>query len=543
MFEKILTSLGSRTCLVVIFGANVFYKALAVFAPSIHGHGFDSDEAIIGLMGLRSLEQGELALFFYGQDFGGGLEYLLTVAAFSVLPPSVSVLRIVTLALRLAADCVFYRITCLSFEDRLRRNMALLLFVTMSSYFHGYLARSSGVHLNNLLLGLALVHLFTSSARIFDRPLAKGVAIGLGLWVSDAILIFLIPAVAAGLARHLEQPRRPLQRELPGLAQLLAAATLACGPRLYYLALRPATWTLSYEGGGFSLAQWPRIQEHLSALLSTTLPAYFYDGLVAAGLPWLAAPGVFLICASCLVASLAIAPALVRGPRASSLAAAEGGPRILAAAEGGQRILAALVLMAVFWSSLAALILNGEVYDAGLRYLIPMQPFAAMSLALLLGAPGAYRVGPAAVKTASLVAATLLLAVLGLISTGLLSAQEAEARSRAHAEIIRILEENEVHHGWADYWASYDISFRTREEVKLGSFYVDRIPAYSDAARSATRRAFVFRTAPADSPQDRLILEINERAFERLSRRLEQSDTKTSTTEVGPYRVVIETPK
>jgi len=199
--------------------------------------------------------------------------------------------------------------------------------------------------------------------------------------------------------------------------------------------------------------------------------------------------------------------------------------------------------MGVFWMSIAALMLNAGVYDAGLRYLIHIQTFAAMSHILFLRGwvPSGKRWSEA--RTAGLVAATALLACLGLASTALLDSEVAETRRRDHEEIIRILREKDVHRGWAYYWVSYDVAFRTLEEVKLAPFYVDRIPEYSDEARAADRRAFVFRARATDEPYDPAIMQINARAFQQMARRLNESGRSAWASKVGPYDIVIEMPE
>jgi hypothetical protein len=509
--KRLVEALRSRTFLGLLLSADVAYKALAVFVPEIHGHGFHSDEAVIGLMGLHSVEQGDFALFFYGQSFGGALEYLLTTAAFSVLPPSIFVLRLVALAMRLACDLLFYRILVGCFDDKLQRQAAFLLFVTLSSHFHAYLAPLSGVHLNNLLLGLAIVHLFSTSEGPLDRPIAKGIAIGLGFWASNAILLFLLPAMAVVALRRGRPRALRAAVAMRKLGLLLLAAAVAGGPRLVYL-LSPDSWVVSYRAGGFSLAGWSDARGRLGGLLSDTLPHYLYGGLLEAELGWLALAAALLLASLCLGATAVAAVAFSRRAERSSAPA---------------------MLAGVFWLTLLAFVANGEVYDAGLRYLIPIQPFAA------LAAPLVFRLRPA-----RLVMSTLVFAVLGITSSFLLDSEDAAAKARAHVEIIEFLRANDVRHGWADYWAGYDIAFRTREEIALAPLYVSRIPAYEDAARRARTKAYVFLVEPPTrTPAVRRGLRVNEAALRRLQRRWEKGEAHTLSARFGRYLVVVESPE
>jgi hypothetical protein len=508
--KRFAEALRSRTFLGLLLAGDVAYKALAVFFPEIHGHGFNSDEAVIGLMGLRSIEQGDFALFFYGQSFGGALEYLLTTMAFWALPPSILVLRLVALAMRLACDILFYRILAGCFDDKLQRHAALLLFVALSSHFHAYMAPLSGVHLNNLLLGLAIVHLFSAAEGPLDRPIPKGIAIGLGFWASDAILLFLLPALAVAALRWARPRPLRVAVEMRKLGLLLLAAAAAAGPRLAYL-LNPDSWVVSYRAGGFSLVGWSNARDRLGSLLSDTLPRYLYDGLIEAELGRLALAAALLVASLCLAATAVAAAGFFRRE---------------------ERSRAPAVLAGVFWLTLLAFVANGEVYDAGLRYLIPIQPFAA------LAAPLVFRL-----RASWLVVITLAFAMLGIASSFLLDSEDDASKARAHEQIIELLRASDVHHGWADYWAGYDIAFRTREDIALAPLYVSRIPGYAEAARRARTKAYVFLVEPpSDSPAVRRALRVNAAALRHFQQRWEKGEAHTRSSRIGRYLVVVESP-
>jgi hypothetical protein len=525
MTQRLAAALRSRACLGVIVVADVVYKALAIFFPDVHGHGFNSDEAIVGLMALRTVEHGEIPLFFYGQLFGGGPEYLLATLVFTVLPPSIGTLRLATLIMRLATDALFYGVVRILFADRLQRHVALFLFVAMSSFFHGYLGRFSGVHLNNLLLGLATVWLFCSSQRLLHRPVWKGLVIGLGVWVSNVIFIFLIPAVVVGVARQAWARAKPRWSDLGRLLLLVTAAAIGCGPRLYYLTHR-AAWHVGYQGGGFTLADWGWIRGRAGMLWPDTLPAYFYGGLAGGRAVWLAQIGVSLVVLSCAYATAVAVTGFFRKAEPSAVL---------------------VCLMGAFWLTLAAVVTNREVYNEGVRYLLAVQPFAAVSVALLLDParawPGDGAATAGTLRMSSALGVTLLLGALGVCGSFAAPARATEQRGPAHEEIIRLLDEQSVRYGFADYWASYDIAFRTRERIKLVPFYTNRIAAYDTEVNGARRKAYVFRiSAPEDSDHYRKVLQLNAAAFQRLSREWRRDASRVTSREVGPYLLMIEMP-
>jgi hypothetical protein len=403
--------------------------------------------------------------------------------------------------------------------------VALFLFVTMSSFFHGYLGRFSGVHLNNLLLGLATTWLFCSGRRLLDRPVWKGLVIGLGVWVSNVIFVFLIPALVAGVARQAWARAAPRWSDLGRLLLLVAAAAIGCGPRLYYLTHR-AAWHVGYQGGGFTLADWGWIRGRAGMLWPDTLPAYFYGGLASGPVASLTRLGVSLVALSCVYATVVAVIGFFRKTEPSAVL---------------------VCLMGAFWLTLAAVVTNREVYNEGVRYLLAVQPFAAVSVALLLDPARAWsRNGEGAagaLRTSSVLGVTLLLGALGVCGSFAAQGRATEQRGLAHEEIIRLLDEQNVRYGFADYWASYDVAFRTRERIKLVPFYTNRIAAYGEEVSGAARKAYVFRiSAPEDSDHYRKVLQLNAAAFQRLSHQWRGENRRVTSREVGPYLLVIETP-
>ena len=137
----------------------------------------------------------------------------------------------------------------------------------------------------------------------------------------------------------------------------------------------------------------------------------------------------------------------------------------------------------------------------------------------------------------------LLLGALGVCGSFAAPARALEQRAAAHEEIIRLLDEQNVRYGFADYWASYDVAFRTRERIKLVPFYTNRIAAYGEEVSGAARKAYVFRvSAPEDSEHYRKVLQLNATAFQRFSRQWRGEARRVTSREVGPYLLVIEMP-
>jgi hypothetical protein len=157
---------------------------------------FDSDEAVEGLMALHVL-RGELPAFFWGQAFKGVPEVYATAAAFAMFGPSVAVLKSVTLG-------VFAVYVALNFAllDKLASRWvavsASMLLIAAPPALVFWSLDASAEYIVIMLLGTVLL-LLASRAHSRERRavpgwlFAIGLVIGLGLWVHQLFVVYLIP--------------------------------------------------------------------------------------------------------------------------------------------------------------------------------------------------------------------------------------------------------------------------------------------------------------------------------------------------------------
>ncbi|MCD4686873.1 MAG: glycosyltransferase family 39 protein, partial [Anaerolineae bacterium] len=102
---------------------------LRVWLIDVDGASFDSDEAIVGLMA-RHITQGEpIPTFFYGQDYMGSLDALLTAGGFVLFGESVDTIRAVQVALYLLTLLTAY---VLAQTITLSRRIALITLLLLA---------------------------------------------------------------------------------------------------------------------------------------------------------------------------------------------------------------------------------------------------------------------------------------------------------------------------------------------------------------------------------------------------------------------------
>lgn len=156
----------------------------------------DSDEAIPALMG-KWLLRGDVRIFHYGQDYGGGLIALPFGLSQAILGTNRAALAIPMLLLDGIAAFVLWRIAT-RFLDANRAIVAALAFWLWPALFLWFGTRPQTFYVPTLVLGLCFVlcvqRALEERTRWRDWSLA-GLCAGLGWWESPNIMYFVVPAV------------------------------------------------------------------------------------------------------------------------------------------------------------------------------------------------------------------------------------------------------------------------------------------------------------------------------------------------------------
>ena len=348
MIRNLKTSIHSMTdaekaALVGVLTLSVSLKLWNILDP--FRLGFHSDEAILGLMAMH-FWNGDFAYFYYGQTYGGGLEYVLDCLFYALLPHGVAPLRVTSGLMMLGAELLVYSCAREVFVSTAARVMTVLIFMCGSFVIPSELSQSHGVHLNNLLAFAALLAVYLDADCVLPRPAILGFIVGIGYWVSDFIWVALIFAAIIPLLRGVPLVgylRRDMLRAAGVFVVCLALGAL---PRLLYL-FNPDSWNVVSPMGGYTLGSPDKVLNTASMLIYDGLPRFFlgdYAGEYPSFGRWVSTGWLLLIFGSLVLATF-------RSHKARPL---------LWAVSGFSVVTATLVVS------------NAYSYDSGWRYVWPL---------------------------------------------------------------------------------------------------------------------------------------------------------------------------
>lgn len=233
----------------------------------------DADEAIVGLMGQHIAAGGGVPTFYYGQHYMGSLEPLCAAALFRLFGSSPFTLQLVPLLFSLALIVIVYQIGR-EVGGVLTARVAGLLcaFPPVALVVWSYKARGGFIEL--LVIGawamLWAVRWLKREPSELRSPLCIGLLLGIGWWVNNQILYFMIPIGGFGalfLFSALRTGRCSFGRmTLIGLVSLFAFG-LGSSPYWIYNVMNgfPSL-------GMFGFASPSEIGQYVIGLWSTALP-------------------------------------------------------------------------------------------------------------------------------------------------------------------------------------------------------------------------------------------------------------------------------
>jgi len=505
------------TVLLILLVAALFRAWLIV----TDGVSFDSDEAVVGLMA-RHINQGHtIPTFFYGQDYMGSLDAILSAAGFRLFGESVHTLRAVQLILNLLALAVAYRLAYEIAHCRRVAGMALLLLALPTALGALYTAIAIGGYNETVLFG-SLVLLLSWQVTIGGRRelwrwAVLGLAAGAGWWSNGSIVTAC--AVAGLLGLRYFSPRQWRGYALVGIAFLVGSA-----PWWIYN-LRHDWAALRFLTGGFhGIPAAGSISpiERLAGLLVLGLPALY--GL---RFPWEAG---FAISSGVAAASL-VYLVLVTDLLAGGYARLRG-VRTDQSDQHTPTHRWIWLVLGVF----TAFFTFSSFSDSTGRYLMPVWVPVAIGVAL-----GLDRLRRAGWWVTALALGILLAAQAGTViraahtGTGLTPQLVERLRTplAQDAALLDFLADQGYTRGYASYWTSFRVTFRAHERVILDTAlpyddqgYIkenNRYAPYRRMVAEAARVVWITQNFPA---LDALI-----------ARRLDQAAITYQTRDIGLYRV------
>lgn len=450
----------SRLTLLAVGAGIVLGAGLRIYVLSHHSGGFDSDEAVTGLMARHVLSDPlDHQAFYWGTNYGGTLAAIVAAVPFALLGSSVLALKLTEVVWHAVAALLVWRIGRRLIDERAGIVAGVIVWIWPALSVQ-WSTKARGFYGTIEVLGLVLL---LYALRLADRPdsradwLVLGGAAGLGWWTNPQIVYLAVPAAVWLFARN----RRALSVAFRARTWLwaLPAAFAGALPWLYWNALHH--W--SSLGGDTSnpginkaegfVGHFERIwREGLPVALGLKVP-YEYD--------WITTPGV-----------------IAKGLFLGTLAVIAVG--LLVRRRGALLLGTALLIYPV----LHALGPVAGVTSEG-RYFFCYIPLLALALA--------------AVARTRLAIGVLFPLLLASTLTGLWNIPPGNAGSvsgrlipESLGPLISTLRAEDVNAVFANYWIAARLTFESRERVIASAVEGERYAPYGEFVRRSPASGWVF---------------------------------------------------
>ncbi len=437
----------------------------------------DSDEAVTGLMAMHFLH-GEIRALYWGANYAGTLEPMLTAGLFWLVGPSVIALKAIPIVLTLVAALLVWRSSREYFGDGYGPLEGAIFWIfpaaSLLLLMKAQVVYASGSCFMVLLLMLALRMRRDATPIHF---VLFGFITGLSLWATPLALATIIPMAAVVF---LVTWRKHVMNLLA-----IPAAIVGAFPWLAYGVRNK--WVVLQQVGGLQTTYGSRVKgcflELYPLLLGLRKPIT---------LQWVLGPviGPLLY--------LALFAAMIGLPLWRYRA----------------KVLPIVVPVLVFPFLYAASTANW--YTAEPRHGMLIAP-----LMLMLAAAIVPRALPAQIG-AFAVALALTASALGYVrDIGDKEPGRATVRPGKLAPVIQTMKAQGLDTCYADYWIAYRLVFESKEKIICAAYWGDRYPPYRQHADDHQARTYLFlaNTPSADGFRDRLNqlrLPFTERTFDTV---------------------------
>lgn len=233
----------------------------------------DSDEAIVGLMAKHILEGAPVPTFYYGQHYMGSLEAIMASASFWLFGMSGFTLQLVPLLWSLALVVVMFFLGRECGGVLVGRIAALLTAIPPVALVV-WSTKARGGFIEIVVLGAlalyAAARWFKASGSSTTYPIFIGLVLGLGWWVNNQILYFMVPIALFGCLHLLKGMGFELRWWL-NRARIVLFGIIA-----FFVGSAPY-WLYNLERGFPSMGMFGRskleeIARHCSGLFDTAIP-------------------------------------------------------------------------------------------------------------------------------------------------------------------------------------------------------------------------------------------------------------------------------
>ena len=456
---------GQTRQLVIWILIGLFFLAVILKAGllSIGAFPFNSDEAIVGLMGRHILE-GKWPVFFYGQSYMGSLDAALVALGFMLFGSEVFVIRMVQILLYLGTILLTVSLSARIFRSQLAGLVSGLLLAAPAVNVTLYTTVSLGGYGEALLIGALLLLLAIQIDEAPDNTLYYllwGFFSGLGIWAFGLTIAYILPT-SFMVVRSLMKSRRSSWWVLG--AMIFLAGIIGALPIIIWAGENGVS-VLVQEFFGAAIAI--DVGANFLSTLAKHIQSFFLFGItVTLGFrpPWTTEPIALLLVPLALVFWVLVFIQIFRRLRDDSLHRASYW--MVAGVMG--------VVILVF-------VLTPFGFDPSGRYFLPIY----VTLAIFAGdffAQPTFRInaGFRALILAAVVAFNLWSNLEAALQypPGITTQFDAVTRidHRYDEQLVEFLSKHGETRGYSNYWVSYPLAFESDETL----IYIPRLPYHLD---------------------------------------------------------------
>jgi hypothetical protein len=443
---------------------------------------FDSDQAVIGLMGKHLSELRAFPLFLYGQNYILAVEAWMAALSFTIFGVSVAALKLPLLGVNLVI--AFLLLRTLEREAGLTpalAGVASLFFIAAPPGTAAMLVEASGVNIEPFLYTL-LIWLTRA------RPGWCGAIFAIGFMQREFTLYALLSLVLVAAITGQLFTREALRRALAGLrsaAEVWLVVTLAkqyssaAGPGTSIADVRaPANNVLElltrvcFEPGTFGSGVWRLVSVHWTDLFGTRVQPlwqFAIDSNVTEGLPF--------------------AWVLIAG--AMGLAAVRVGLSIARQKRLPREAWFVAYLTTVGLIGAAAFVIARCGAQGHVRYALP-----TLFLAIGLGAWFLSIERDRRLRTVWIVLVAAWASVSALSHAKLYADYASHPPPGTKLLLVRHLQARGIKYAIADYWMAYYVSFVTKEQIIVMANDFPRILEYERLVNQHRNEAVVISRRP-----------------------------------------------
>ena len=484
-----------------MLAAGLAVQLATMAAGKIH---WNSDQAIVGLMGRHILTGQEHPTFYYGSHYAGTLEPHYLALVFSVFGASYTTYRLGMVLLLLLHSLLVYALARRVFGQCAA--LVAVAYLALPPFFFLYKGLTSdGAYTSLAVLGAAMLYAavrLEEAVREGQKRAAigwiflLGILAGLAWWLIHLAAYFYLAILAWFLL-----VRRAVFARLVHYVVFLGAFLLGSLP-----------WWLANVGKGWPSMGVPGISRLRAGRFLSGLLAFFFEGVPSlfGARPGALHPDIFpgasVVALVIYVLPLAVALYMLFAAKKRGV-------------EPADRVLLLQVLLLFSIPLVAGF--HEDTYKFDMRYVYPVYAPFALLLGLVVCRTRWSRWTGGAVA-----AAILLFHLTSIVRAPRVPAALSQPSGAAVDAVVRALGERGIHEAYASYWLAYSLAFQSREEIVVAPF---------GRGTNGAARYEGYLSRVAASPNPAFVLWGRE--AERFAEFLRLRASVAETFDVGPYRV------